>query len=64
MSLHHLDEDTRTWHDLVMSSEPDFLREAADLAETFGRDLLAAALRESADECEEMQSPDSESSAP
>lgn len=49
-----MSSDIRSWKDLLFSRDPIFLREAAELAEQLGRDMLAEALRESAADCEEI----------
>ncbi len=48
-ALTDLKTDMRNWKDLVGSTDPVFLREAADLAEKFGRTEWAEAMRESAE---------------
>ena len=50
-----MENDTRTWQDLLWSRDPKFLREAADLAERIGRDEWAKAMRASADYCEDFE---------
>lgn len=44
--------DTQTWQDLLGSTDPVFLNEAADLAERYGRTEWADAMRESAENFE------------
>lgn len=48
--------DARTWQDLLWSRDPEFLCEAADLAESLGRLAWADAMRESADDCQSFPS--------
>lgn len=47
--------DSRTWQDLIWSSDPAFLREAAELAERLMRTELAGALFSLATLAEEGQ---------
>jgi hypothetical protein len=45
----------RPWQELIASTDPAWLRTAAELADSMGRHAWAEAMRESANVCEEAQ---------